>query len=147
MLSNFRYADTEMNMTNDPKSALDYLKLWRERHQQASDVVPLVQKSIEFLEWQCEAIDKQPAESKSINLYNPGSNYTVNLETIPSLLPMVPRFDIAAVTQVNTIAASGASGTYFNILSIYQINCFYSLLNLMVQGDPQSLCTLAPLIP
>ena len=106
---------------NDPKAARDYLTNWLANFQKASEAVPFVQKAKDTFDWQCEAISQQPKGTESLVLYNPSSGFAMSYGDIPNILPMIPNIDPKAITHVNTIAASGASGTFEQILKIGEI--------------------------
>jgi hypothetical protein len=106
---------------DDPKEFRDYLKEWLEKHQKASEAVPLLQRAYELVDWSCEALSKKPKEAEQIKTTDLTVRFSRGIEEVKSVLPMIPDIDNKAITLVNTIAVSGANATYDHILNVGEI--------------------------
>ncbi len=99
-------------MQDDPinqlKAQKDYLLAWLQRNKDAQGIVPTVQKMIDDLNWQIDALSSRPEESGEIYLeFKPQS-----IDKLMGVVPPMPAYDANQVSGLYAMTTSGSTGVF-----------------------------------
>jgi len=90
----------------------NYLKLWLERISKAQEVVPLVHRNLELTEWEIDALENAPQEADEIAIVDLSDMMDQDLELWKLNIPMVPPYDVKAVSSSSAFSISGTASLY-----------------------------------
>ena len=86
----------------------DYLLTWLQRNKDAQTIVPTIQKMIDDLNWQIDALSNRPEESEEIYLeFKPES-----IERLTGMIPPMPLYDANQTSSFYAVTTSGSTGVF-----------------------------------
>lgn len=97
---------------NQLKAQRDHLTIWLQRNKDAQSIVPVVQKMIDDLNWQIDALSNRPEEAEDVYLeFRPET-----IARLTGVIPPMPAYDGDQATSFYAATTSG-SATVFGFVS------------------------------
>ena len=98
-----------------------YLNEWLDQHKKAQEVVPFVQRNLEFTEWEIEALNNTPDEADKIPLPDLSAKLDQENKFIKKAFPMIPAYDMIIVGDATAVSTSSSTDVYAFVSSVGDI--------------------------
>jgi hypothetical protein len=104
------------------KERYRYLTEWLERNKEAQRVLPYVHEQLELTEWEINALSNLPNEADEVPQFDFQSIFRKENDHLKAALPMMPKYDLSAVSSSSAYTLSGTTTVTAFITRIGEIN-------------------------
>ena len=100
----------------------NYFTLWLERVKRAQEIIPFVHRDLELTEWEIAALENAPEEADEIPIVGLSELVDQDLEFWKVNVPILPPYDVTAVSSSSAYSTSGTASFYSYVSRIGELD-------------------------